>query len=314
MENNKEIALVVKNLVKTYSNGKRAVDDISFEVRKGGLFAFLGINGAGKSTTINIICSILEKDSGSIVLEGLDLDKEREQIKNMIGVVFQTSVLDEKLSVIDNLRFRTSFYSLSDEEAERKINEIIELLDLKPILNQKVGTLSGGQKRRVDIARAIVHEPKFLILDEPTTGLDPKTRKVVWELIDKIRVETGMTVFLTTHYLEESEKATYVVIMDKGHIIAQGTPNDLKNNYSSDYLIVYRKESKELNKALKDKGYKFNYNEEKHIYNIVIKDTSEAKKLLIDFDNELPDVEIRKGTMDDVFLNVTGEGEMINEK
>ena len=309
MENSRldeEWALTVDHLVKVYGNGKVAVDDISFKVKKGSLFAFLGVNGAGKSTTINIICSILEKTSGRIVLEGHDLERERTAVKNIIGVVFQNSVLDNMLSVYDNLRFRTAFYSLSNEEAKNRIEEITNLLELRPILKQKVGTLSGGQKRRVDIARAIVHAPKFLILDEPTTGLDPKTRQIVWELIDKVRKETGMTVFLTTHYLEESDLATYVVIMDKGHIITEGSPNELKNRFSRDYLIVYRKLDKEFEKRLREDHLEFDYDTDKKSYRIVIKDTNEAKALLGRYGDEMADIEIKKGTMDDVFLSVTG--------
>lgn len=319
MENKKtlkeeDVALDVKDLVKVYSNGKVAVDHISFKVKRGSLFAFLGVNGAGKSTTINIICSILEKTEGAIEVEGYDLDRDRLAIKNLIGVVFQNSVLDSMLSVRDNLKIRTSFYSMPKKVAAQKLEDIIRLLDLGPILDQKVGTLSGGQRRRVDIARAIVHDPKFLILDEPTTGLDPKTRQIVWELIDKVRRETGMTVFLTTHYLEESDLATYVVIMNHGKIIAEGTPNELKNLYSHDYLIVYSRESEELESKLRKGGCKFFYEREKHIYHIEIKDTAEAKKLLKDYDALINDCEIRKGTMDDVFLSLTGGEGFENEE
>lgn len=299
-------ALEVKDLVKVYDNGKLAVDHISFKVEKGSLFAFLGVNGAGKSTTINIICSILDKTQGKIIVEGYDLDTERYAIKNLIGVVFQNSVLDGMLTVMDNLKIRTAFYSLSNDEAKKKINDIVKLLELEPILNQKINTLSGGQKRRVDIARAIVHAPKFLILDEPTTGLDPKTRQTVWELIDKIRKETGMTVFLTTHYLEESDLATHVVIMNHGKIIAKGTPNELKNKYSNDYLIVYHEKSDDFEKKLKEDGYLFHYDNEKKKYCIEISDTKEAKIILTKYEEETNDVEIKKGTMDDVFLRVTG--------
>ena len=319
MENEKvlkeeDVALDVEDLVKVYSNGKVAVDHISFKVKRGSLFAFLGVNGAGKSTTINIICSILEKTQGKITVEGYDLDRNRLAIKNLIGVVFQNSVLDSMLTVEDNLKIRTAFYSMPKKVAKQKLDDIIRLLDLGPILKQKVGTLSGGQRRRVDIARAIVHAPKFLILDEPTTGLDPKTRKIVWELIDKVRRETGMTVFLTTHYLEESDLATYVVIMNHGKIIAEGTPNELKNRYSHDYLIAYSRKSEELESKLNKDGYKFFYEAEKHVYNIEIKDTSEAKSLLKNYDSLIPDCEIRKGTMDDVFLSVTGGEGFENEE
>ena len=300
-----EYALIVKHLKKSYGDVK-AVNDISFEVKKGSLFAFLGINGAGKSTTINIICSILSKDDGEIILEGYDLDKDREKIKNLIGFVFQSSVLDDKLSVYDNLRFRTKFYGMSKEEEKNNINRIIKLLDLEPILNRPIKNLSGGQKRRVDIARAIVHYPKFLILDEPTTGLDPKTRELVWELIDHIRIETGMTVFLTTHYLEEADQASDVVIMDKGNIIAKGTPVELKNKYSSDYIISYQGKNVEFERLLTQNNIKFKFNEEKNLYKIHVKGTKEAKEIISKFDNYLEDIEIKKGDMDDVFLNVTG--------
>lgn len=297
--------LIIENLIKTY--GKLvAVNDISLKVRRGSLFAFLGVNGAGKSTTINIICSILSKNSGKIYVDGFDLDKDKEKIKNEIGIVFQTSVLDQELTVKENLEIRTSFYSLSNEEKRRNIDTIIKLLDLSSILNKPIKTLSGGQKRRVDIARAMVHTPKLLILDEPTTGLDPKTRIAVWSLIDDIRQKTGMTVFLTTHYLEEAEKATFVVIMNKGNIIASGTPNELKNKYSYDYIQVYKKFDEDFSKRLESKKLKFSYNKDKKAYKIVIKDTKEAKAILNDFNEDLNDIEILKGTIDDVFLNVTG--------
>lgn len=303
---NKDFALIIENLSKSYGNVK-AVNDISFKVVKGSLFAFLGINGAGKSTTINIICSILDKDSGKIYVDGHDIDENPQPIKEEIGIVFQTSVLDKDLTVKQNLEVRTSFYSLSREEKKRNVADIIKLLELEPILNKPVRNLSGGQMRRVDIARAMVHRPKLLILDEPTTGLDPKTRLIVWSLIDKIRTETGMTVFLTTHYLEEAEQATDVVIMDKGNIIAHGTPNELKNAYSKDYIVSYSAQNEEFEKALRERGAAFSYDAERKAYKIFISDTAEAKKIICDFDEYLKDIEILKGNMDDVFLNVTGK-------
>ncbi len=299
-------ALKIEELEKTYGELK-AVNGISFEVAKGSLFAFLGINGAGKSTTINIICSILQKDGGKIFVNGKDLDEKPFEIKRDIGIVFQSSVLDKELTVKQNLEIRTSFYCLSKEEKKRNITEITELLDLQPILNRTVGKLSGGQMRRVDIARAMVHRPKLLILDEPTTGLDPKTRINVWSLIDKIRQETGMTVFLTTHYLEEAEKATDVVIMDKGNIIAHGTPNELKNKYSTDSLYGYMERDARFESELSKQSVKFDYNVERGAYRISVEDTAAAKKILADFGGYLKDIEIVKGNMDDVFLNVTGK-------
>lgn len=303
---NFDYALKIEHLNKSYDSVK-AVNDISLEVAKGSLFAFLGINGAGKSTTINIICSILNKDSGKIYVNGYDLDIDAAKIKSEIGIVFQTSVLDKDLTVRQNLEIRTSFYSLSREEKKENIADIIRLLELEPILNKPVRNLSGGQTRRVDIARAMVHRPKLLILDEPTTGLDPKTRLVVWSLVDKIRTDTGMTVFLTTHYLEEAEQATDVVIMNKGKIIAHGTPVELKNLYSKDYIINYCARNEALERALAEKGVEFSYDEDRVAYKIFIDDTSHAKGLISEFDGYLQDFEILKGTMDDVFLNVTGK-------
>lgn len=296
----------IENLSKSYGSVK-AVNDISFTVEKGSLFAFLGINGAGKSTTINIICSILKKDAGKIYVNGYDLDDEVAPIKQEIGIVFQTSVLDKELTVKQNLEIRSSFYSLSKEEKTAVVNDIIRLLDLGPILNRPVKNLSGGQMRRVDIARAMVHRPRLLILDEPTTGLDPKTRLTVWTLIDRIRAETGMTVFLTTHYLEEAELATDVVIMDKGRIIAHGTPNELKNLYSSDHIICYRNRDEAFESALGAEGARYSYDEEHAAYRINIRNTADAKRLLQKLDAYMEDVEIVKGTMDDVFLKVTGQ-------
>ncbi len=301
-----EIAVKIENLTKSYGDVK-AVDNISFEVAKGSLFAFLGINGAGKSTTINIICSILKKDAGKIYVDGYDLDEQPFAIKKETGIVFQTSVLDKELTVKQNLEIRMAFYPLCKEEKKKNIADIIELLELAPILNQTVSTLSGGQLRRVDIARAMVHKPQLLILDEPTTGLDPRTRRQVWSLIDKIRSETGMTVFLTTHYLEEAEKATDVVIMDKGNIIAHGTPNELKNKYSSDSLYAYMPEDNDFESTLLKNGVNFSYIADRGAYRLKVKDTAEAKKLMDKFGKYLTDIELVKGNMDDVFLNVTGK-------
>ena len=303
-----DIILEIKHLRKSYGSLK-AVNDISFKVKKGSLFAFLGVNGAGKSTTINIICSILKKDNGRVIVCGHDIDndKENQLIKEEIGIVFQNSVLDNDLTVLENLKIRTSFYSLTKKESNEKLKRITELLELEPILNQQVKKLSGGQKRRVDIARAMVHEPKLLILDEPTTGLDPKTRLNVWTLIDEIREKTGMTVFLTTHYLEEADQATYVVIMDKGRIIAQGTPNDLKNAYSSDYVLAFLKKNDKFEEILKGNSENFVYDFDKKAYKIFVDTPLKGKDLIEKYSNFITDFELLKGNMDDVFLNVTGK-------
>lgn len=308
-----DYSVEVEHLSKSYGEVK-AVNDISFRVRQGSLFAFLGVNGAGKSTTINIICSILKKDAGRVTVCGHDLDREGDRIKEEIGIVFQTSVLDKQLTVAENLDLRASFYGLSKAARKKNVERIVELLSLQPILKRPVGNLSGGQQRRVDIARAMVHDPRLLMLDEPSTGLDPKARLAVWSLIDGIRAETGMTVFLTTHYLEEAEKAGYVVIMDKGQIIAEGTPNELKNRYSYDSLLSYRKRDETFEKGLLAEGYHFSYDGEKRAYRIVIENSEAAKRLMQRFDGYTTDIEIIKGTMDDVFLNVTGRDIVTGEE
>lgn len=297
-----EPILVVKNLVKKYGE-LTAVNNISFEVKRGSLFGFLGVNGAGKSTTINIIASILSKNDGKIFVDGLDLDDHVQEIKSKIGIVFQNSVLDENLTVWENLLIRSKFYDLSKKEREERLDSIITTLNLYPILKQPVGKLSGGQRRRVDIARAMLHNPKLLILDEPTTGLDPKTRIDVWKLVDKIRQEKNMTVFLTSHYLEEADQATDVIIMDHGNIIAHGTPTELKNDYSENYVLVYREQSEDFEKAIK--GYKFIYSEDNLAYTVTVKTTQDAFKFIETFRDIIPDFEVKKGNLDDVFINVT---------
>lgn len=308
-----DYALIVEHLVKRYANNVLAVNDISFKVEKGQLFAFLGINGAGKSTTINIICSILKKNSGKIYVDDYDLDIDSEKIKNEIGIVFQNSVLDLDLTVKENLEIRTSFYRLSKEDKRKNIEMIIELLDLEPILDRPIRNLSGGQKRRVDIARAMVHRPKLLILDEPTTGLDPKTRLSVWTLINKIQKETKMTVFLTTHYLEEAEKASSVVIMDKGQIIASGTPVELKNKYSYDYIISYGQLNHEFEERLKLDNIDYEYDKEQLFYRLKLQNGTKTTKIITKYAKYLNDIEVKKGNMDDVFLRVTGRNIVVGE-
>lgn len=304
--------LVVKHLIKDYDHF-RAVDDISFSVREGSLFAFLGLNGAGKSTTINIITGILKKNSGDIYIDGADIDTRPDSIKRDIGIVFQNSVLDPVLTPKENLTLRAGFYGIRKDEWKKRLAVLTEMLDLSSFINRPVAKLSGGQKRRVDIARAMVHNPKLLILDEPTTGLDPQTRQAVWNLINRLRQETGMTVFLTTHYMEEAEKATYVVIMDKGHIIASGTPLELKNQYSGDYVIIHHKKDETITSRLDASGKKYTYSKDAHSYRVCVLDASDAISFIENNKDILQDFEVEKGDMDDVFLNATGARQQMEE-
>ena len=308
----KDCILQIEHLSKSYGDLK-AVDDISLKVKKGSLFSFLGMNGAGKSTTINIICSILKKDSGKIYVNGYDLDKDVNKIKEEIGIVFQNSVLDNDLTVYQNLKVRASFYGFSKKEEKEKINNIVNLLQLNEILDKPINKLSGGQKRRVDIARSMIHNPKLLILDEPTTGLDPKTRLMVWDLINEIRNKTGMNVFLTTHYMEEAEESTYIVIMNKGKIISEGTPLELKNKYTSDYIKAYLDKNEQLEELLNKDKIQYSYFEENNFYKIYIKNSELSVELLNKYKDYIKDFEILKGDMDDVFLNAIN-GYIINKE
>lgn len=304
--------LVVEHLTKRYGDFT-AVNDISFSVKKGSLFAFLGQNGAGKSTTINIICSILGKNDGDIYVDGYSIDKHNYLVKSMIGIVFQNSVLDRELSARENLTLRAAFYGVKGKAWTDRLNQLASMLELFSFIDKPVSKLSGGQKRRVDIARAMVHNPKLLILDEPTTGLDPQTRISVWNLINSLREKTGMTVFLTTHYMEEAEKATYVVIMDKGVIKTRGTPTELKNQFADDYIYAYMKESEELEEILNKEKRTYHYNKDSKFYAILVSSTSDAIDFLDSHREYIKDFEVKKGDMDDVFLNVTEQFEMENK-
>lgn len=290
----------IDNLTKTYGSLK-AVDDLSFEIRKGELFAFLGVNGAGKSTTINIICGQLKKDEGTVIIDELNLDDNLAKIKKKIGVVFQASILDPQLTVKDNLEIKASLYGLSRKEIKSRVNELAEILDFKSYLNRPLAKLSGGQKRRIDIARALLNKPDILILDEPTTGLDPQTRKMIWAVITKLRKENNMTVLLTTHYMEEASEADYVVIIDQGKMVAHGTPLDLKNKYVGDYMLIYNVKEEDVKKL------GLPYITIPNGYKIEVNDTLEATNLIINNRELFVDYELIKGKMDDVFLKVTGK-------
>ncbi len=293
-------AIEIKNLTKSYGEVK-AVDDISFSVKKGEFFAFLGVNGAGKSTTISVICGRLDRDGGEVEIDGLELDTHYDDVKAKLGVVFQNSVIDAPLSVKDNLKYRAALYGITGEKWETRLKEITELFELDEILNRPVQKLSGGQRRRVDIARAILHEPSILILDEPTTGLDPQTRKSVWEIVHKLRREKEMTVFLTTHYMEEAASADRVVIIDRGKVLADATPLELKNTYTGDYITFYNTTEAELEAAgLKPKRFG-------NALRVEVKDTAAATELILKHPTLFSDYEITKGDMDDVFLSVTGK-------
>ena len=278
-----------------------AVNDLSFRVKEGELFAFLGVNGAGKSTTINIICGQLKKDGGEVEICGTDLDRDPDGIKRQLGVVFQGSGLDKDLTVKDNLESRAALYGIYGKEFRTRLDELAALLDFKDLLNRTLGKLSGGQKRRIDIARALLHRPKLLILDEPTTGLDPQTRSLLWKVVADLRRENGMTVFLTTHYMEEAADADYVVILDHGKIAAEGTPVELKNRFTGDHITLYGISEDKV------KTLGVSYVTLRNACRISVPDTAAATELIVAHPDVFTDYEITKGRMDDVFLAVTGK-------
>lgn len=293
----------IENLKKSFKDVK-AVDGLSFTVREGELFAFLGVNGAGKSTTINIISGILKKDSGVVKVCGENVENRPEKIKGKIGVVFQNSVLDRRLSALDNLKSRAAMYGIFGADFAKRLEELDGLLGLREILKRPLNKLSGGQKRRVDIARALIHNPELLILDEPTTGLDPKTRLTVWNAVEKLRRERGLTVFLTTHYMEESAVADYVVILDGGKKAAEGTPHDLKTRFATDFIRFYSR----LDEAEKVfKSYGCVMKRERDFLEVELKGTAEIAARIRENPCLFEDFEVLKGNMDNVFLNVTGK-------
>lgn len=293
-------AIEIEHLSKSFGEVK-AVQDLSFHVKEGQLFAFLGINGAGKSTTISIMCGQQSKDQGTVVIDGKDIDRHMDGVREELGVVFQGSVLDKGLSVRDNLKSRAALYGITGRAFDQRLSELAEMLDFSGLLKRTVGKLSGGQRRRIDIARALLHEPRILILDEPTTGLDPQTRRLLWDVVTDLRKREGMTVFLTTHYMEEAADADYVVILDSGKIAAEGTPLELKNAYTGDFITLYGV-SEEQTEALS-----LPYEKVPDAYRIAVPDTAAATALIVAHPELFADYEIVKGKMDDVFLSVTGK-------
>jgi len=296
-------SIEVHGLVKKYGD-VLAVDGISFDVDEGTLFAFLGPNGAGKSSTINSICSTTEITAGSVMVSGYDAVKDSAHVRSCIGVVFQESVLDDLLTVRENLETRAGLYNLPASVIKQRVGEVAEAVSITDILGRRYGKLSGGQRRRVDMARGLMHRPKILFLDEPTTGLDPQTRLKVWETVENLQKKTGMTVFMTTHYMEEAADADKVAIIDKGKIAAIGTPEELRLKYSSDYLKIQPKNIGGLKEQLDAMGVK--YEEDRGLITVKCGSSMEALELLKKIENHVFQFEVVRGSMDDVFMALTG--------
>ena len=298
----------VDNLQKSYGS-HQAVKGISFQVKEGALFAFLGPNGAGKSTTVEILCTLLNASAGEVHINDHTLGtlKGNIEIRKSIGVVFQQSLLDERLTVAENIQHRGKMYGLSKEKYAQNFAFVSKNLQLEDVAHKKYGQLSGGQKRRADIARALIHRPKILFLDEPTTGLDPQTRQFVWHTIKKLQRENNMTVFLTTHYMEEAAVADHVLIIKNGEIVAEGTPDALKTQYAYDQLELVFHNTDDGAKWLKQNDVSFN--ERNGIYSIRVPSTMHALTLLKQVESFISSYEVIKGTMDDVFIHIMDEGE-----
>ncbi len=291
--------------LKKYFRDIKAVDDISFVVKRGELFGFLGVNGAGKSTTINILCTLLKQTEGDIEVCGFDAIKQSDEIRKRIGVVFQENTLDNLLTVRENLELRGSLYEKDKKKVMSNLEEVVGILGIEDILSRQFRMLSGGQKRRCEIAKALMNTPEVLFLDEPTTGLDPQTRNNVWECIENLRTKKNMTVFLTTHYMEEAARAGYLCIMDNGKIVAKDTPSKLKMKYATDVLKLYSRNIAELAKESEQLGLTY-----KRLSNgvaVSLSDTKEAFDVVSRFKTDYDSLEVVHGDMDDVFINVTGK-------
>ena len=295
-----EPIIQIEHLYKSFGDVK-AVQDLSFIVKRGELFAFLGVNGAGKSTTISMICGQLQKDAGSILVCGKDAEKSFDMISRKIGVVFQNSALDPNLSAKENLLSRAALYGITGKAFNERLATLAALLDFSDFMNRPLNKLSGGQKRRIDIARALLHDPEILILDEPTTGLDPQTRRMLWNVIENQRKEKGLTVFLTTHYMEEAADADYIIILDNGKIAAKGTPLELKNKYAVDYVTLYGQDEATV------KALGLPYRVIRDAARISVPDTAKVTDLIVAHPELFTDYEVTKGKIDDVFLTVTGK-------
>jgi multidrug/hemolysin transport system ATP-binding protein len=295
----------VSNLIKNYGTVE-AVKNISFEVEKGSLFAFLGTNGAGKSTTIDILSTLITKNSGRVIINDWELGKDDQKIRKDIGVVFQNSVLDNLLTVGENLSIRGSFYGLSGSKLNKRIKEVSEITQCDDFIDRRFGKLSGGQKRRADIARALINQPKILFLDEPTTGLDPKSRTSIWSTIGEMQKQLGMTVFLTTHYMEEAANADIITIIDKGQIVAEGTPYNLKEKYTDDLLKIYDV-GNDVIQYLNEKNIPHKVS--KDVVSVIIKTADSAINILADLRDSITSFEMIHGNMDDVFLKAIGQSQ-----
>jgi ABC-2 type transport system ATP-binding protein len=308
-KNNKHV-IEVKNLVKSYNKAnEKAVDDVSFYVEEGTFFSLLGPNGAGKTTIISILTTLLSATTGSAIVVDNSVDTEAEKVRKNIGVIFQNPSLDQNLTAEENIRFHANLYnlypyrpafSLMSKHYQKRVQELSRILGLEKDIFKPVKSLSGGMKRKLEIIRSLMHKPKVLFLDEPTTGLDPVSRQNLWNYLKKIREEEDVTIFLTTHYLEEAEGSDYICIINNGKIVAQGSPRKIKNALIENFVLVDTKNRQSLEKELSENKFEF---EGKGPFRITINGNS-TQQIIKKINTKLTVLEIHTPTLEDAYVKI----------
>lgn len=300
----REEIIRIKDIKKNYGPIE-AVKGISFSIREGEFFSLLGPNGSGKTTTISMICTILSMDAGSVEICGYRVGQDDKKIRRMLGVVFQNNRLDSVLTVRENLEIRGRLYGLTKPTLENRIEELLNVTGAADLVKRKYGTLSGGEKRKIDIARALIHSPKILLLDEPTTGLDPESRNKIWQMVTNLRNEENVTILLTTHYLEETNEADHVVVLNEGRVQVAGKPSEIKDRYSHNFLIIHTNHKEKLEVMLNDQKTAYDYRD--GMFFIPLKNTKEAISIINDCQDLIESYEVKQGTMDDAFMSIVRE-------
>jgi multidrug/hemolysin transport system ATP-binding protein len=298
---NGKTIIKVTDLKKNYGPIE-AVRGISFSINEGEFVSLLGPNGSGKTTTVSMMCTILSIDSGSVEIDGLTVGKNDEAIRRLLGVVFQNNRLDSILTVKENLTVRGRLYGLPNKILEDRIDHLLSVTGASELINRKYGTLSGGEKRKVDIARALLHSPKILILDEPTTGLDPESRLKIWQMVTDLRKQENVTILLTTHYLEETNASDNIIVLKEGLIQIIGTPSEIKETYSQNILIIRPTNLDELQDRLKKQNISFEINNEAVI--IPIQNTKDSIPIINLSQDLIESYEVKQGSMDEAFMSV----------
>ncbi|MBU7017950.1 MAG: ATP-binding cassette domain-containing protein [Theionarchaea archaeon] len=297
--------ITADNLCKHF-NGIKAVDGVSFSVEKGEIFGFLGPNGAGKTTTINILCTLLKPTSGTASINGFDILKDPHNVRRSIGLIFQEPSLDDRLTAEENLDFHGMIYDIPKDVREERKEELLKMVELWDRKKDQVKTYSGGMKRRLEIARGLLHHPRLLFLDEPTLGLDPQTRNHIWTYIHKLRNEQGITIFMTTHYMDEAENCDRIGIIDYGKIVAMDTPDDLKRMVGGDIITLKTTDDEKAEREIGER-YKIQVRRDEKGIHLEIENSEEfIPEFISSFSTRINSINLRRPTLDDVFMKLTG--------